>query len=223
MAVSATTVRTLLRDGRLGPSPRRTGPTWRDFIRAQARSVIAVDFFTVDTLSLRRMYVLFFIELATRRVHLAGCTEHPNQHWVTQQARHVAWTLGDRSEPFRVLIRDRDQKFTRSFDAVFQSEGIRVIRTPIRAPQANAVAERSVRTARSECLDWLLILNGWHLDRVFREFVDHYNRHRPHRSLQLMPPLATLESAAPAGGVAAPTLTRRDRLGGLLHEYTLAA
>jgi len=136
ISVSATTVRNVLRAGGMGPTPRR-GPTWREFVRAQARSVMAVDFFTVDTVWLQRLYVLFFIELGSRRVHLAGCTGHPNESWVTQHARQVAWSLPDREEPVRFLIRDRDQKFTRSFDAVFRAEGIRLIRTPIRAPQAN--------------------------------------------------------------------------------------
>lgn len=223
VTVSATTVRKVLREGGLGPSPSRTGPTWREFIRAQVGSVIAVDFFAVDTISLQRVYALFFIEHATRRVHLAGCTLHPDRNWVTQQARHVAWALADRPEPVRMLIRDRDQKFTRSFDAVFQSEGMRVIRTPIRAPRANAVAERFVRTVRSECLDWLLILNVRHLERVLRVFVDHYNGHRPHRSLKLTAPMFTRARPTADGGVVGLTMTRRDRLGGLLHEYTLAA
>jgi hypothetical protein len=170
----------------------------RDFIRAQARSLIAVDFFAVETLWLQRVYALFFIELATRRVHLAGCTAHPDGNWVAQQARHIAWTLAERPEPVRVLIRDRDQKFTRSFDAVFQSEGLRVIRTPIRAPQANAFAERFVRTARSECLDWLLILNARHLERVLAEFIEHYNGHRPHRALALTAPQPTRPPLLPA-------------------------
>lgn len=137
----------MLREGGLGPAPRRTGPTWREFIRAQARSVIAVDFFTVETLSLQRMWVLFFIEHATRRVHLAGGTAHPDRNWVTQQARHVAWTLADRPEPVRVLIRDRDQKFTRSFDAVFQSEGMRVVRT--RSARHRRTLSRSASFGRS--------------------------------------------------------------------------
>ncbi len=167
IAVSATTVRNVLRAEDMGPTPRR-GPTWREFVRAQARSVMAVDFFTVDTVWLQRLYVLFFIELGSRRVHLAGCTAHPDESWVTQQARQVAWSIAEREEPVRFLIRDRDQKFTRSFDAVFCAEGIRLIRTPIRAPQANAVAERFVGTIRRECLDWLLILNTQHLERVTR-------------------------------------------------------
>jgi transposase InsO family protein len=151
--------------------------------------MIAVDFFTVETVWLQRLYVLFFIELGSRRVHLADCTPNPSGAWVTQQARQLAWTFGERPEPLRFLIRDRDSKFTRSFDAVFRSEGIEIIRAPIRAPKANAFAERFVRTVRSECLDWLLLLSRGHLESVLRVFVDHYNGHRPHRALNLTPPI----------------------------------
>jgi putative transposase len=132
--------------------------------------------------------VLFFIELASRRVYLAGCTVNPTGAWVTQQARQFAWTLTDRPSPFRFLIRDRGSTFTRDFDTVFRGEGIKIINTPVRAPKANAVAERLVHTVRSECLDWLLIVNQRHLERVLRSFVDHYNTHRPHRSLNHAPP-----------------------------------
>jgi putative transposase len=185
----------------------------------------AVDFFAVDTIWLKRLYVLFFIDLASRRVHFAGCTARPNGEWVTQRARQIAWTLGERSEPVRVLIRDHDAKFTRSFDWVFQAEGLRIVRTPIQAPQANGIAERFVRTVRAECLDWLLIVNERHLERVLQVFVDHYNSHRPHRSLELTAPNPTpLAVAAASNSVpVAPGVQRRDRLGGLLHEYTRAA
>jgi putative transposase len=136
--------------------------------------MLAVDFFTVETISLHRLYVLFFIELGSRRVHLAGCTANPTGAWVTQQAREFAWTLQERLSPFRLLIRDRDSKFSRDFDAVLASEGLGIVKTPVRAPKANAFAERFVRTARGECLDWLLIVNRRHLERVLRFFVDHY-------------------------------------------------
>src|SRR5712691_6269151 len=137
--------------------------------------MLAVDFFTVETISLQRLYVLFFIELGSRRVHLAGCTTNPTGAWVTQQARQFAWTLQERPSPFRYLIRDRDTKFSRDFDAVFRSDGIEIIKTPVRAPTANAIAERFVRTVRVECLDWLLIANRRHLERVLRVFAEHYN------------------------------------------------
>ncbi len=223
LTVSATTVRKLLRQAGLGPAGERAGLSWRDFLRAQAQSMLAVDFFTVETVSLRRLYVLFFIELGSRRVHLAGLTANPNSTWVTQQARQLAWSLPERSTPLRFLIRDRDSKYTCSFDAVFRSEGLEIIRTPIRAPKANAIAERFVRTVRSECLDWLLILNRKHLEQVLRVFADHYNAHRPHQALNLAPP--DLRRPAPRLATTSPPdrVRRRDRLGGLIHEYGLAA
>jgi len=220
--VSATTVRKLLRQARLGPAGERPGLSWRAFLRAQAASMIAVDFLTVETISLQRLYVLFFIELGSRRVHLAGCTANPTGAWVTQQARQLTWTIAERPTPLRYLIRDRDSKFSREFDAIFASEGIEIIKTPVRAPKANAIAERFVRTARTECLDWLLIVNRRHLERVLRIFVDHYNSHRPHRSLDLAPP----DRDAPTLHVVRPPaagIERRDCLGGLIHEYSLAA
>ena len=220
--VSATTVRTILRQAGLGPAGQRAGLSWRAFLRTQAKNMLAVDFFTVETVLLQRLYVLFLIEIDSRRVYLAGCTANPTGAWVTQQARQFAWTLAERSSPLRFLIRDRDSKFTRDFDTVFTSEGIEIIRTPVRAPKANAISERLVRTVRSECLDWLLIVNRRHLERVLRVFVDHDNSHRPHRSLKLLPPdpPPTLE---PASSPRPDYVRRRDRLGGLIHEYSLAA
>jgi putative transposase len=182
--------------------------------------MLAVDFFTVETIWLQRLYVLFFIELGSRRVHVAGCALNPSAPWVTQQARQLTWTLAQHPESFRFLIRDRDQKFTGSFDEVFRSHGIDIIRTPFRAPQANGVAERFVRTVRSECLDWLLILNPQHLEQVLRIFIDHYNGHRPHRALALTPP-RPMRPATPEWSSAC--VQRRDRLGGVIHEYAVAA
>jgi putative transposase len=222
LRVSATTVKKILRQAGIGPGGERAGISWRAFLRAQARSMLAVDFFTVETIALQRLYVLFFIELASRRVHFAGCTANPTGAWVTQQARQFAWTLQEQPSRFRFLIRDRDSKFTRDFDAVFASEGIQIVKAPVRAPKTNAIAERLVRTVRAECLDWLLIVNRRHLERVLRVFADHYNTHRPHRSLQLTPPAPDLSKhriiRPPSAGV-----KRRDRLGGLIHEYRHAA
>ena len=179
--------------------------------------MLACDFFTVETLSLRRFYVLFFIELASRRVHLAGCTTNPTGAWVTQQARNLSFTgLFDR---MRFLIHDRDSKFSASFDEIFLSEGIKVIHTPIRAPQANAYAERFVRTIRAECLDWLLIIGRRHLEHVLRVYTSHYHRERPHRGLALLTPASTNADPQPRAG----EIERRDRLGGLIHEYHRAA
>ena len=222
LTVSATTVKKILTEAGLGPAGSRSGPSWRAFLRAQAKSMLAVDFFTVETITLQRLYVLFFIELESRRVHLAGITANPTGPWVSQQARQFAWTFQERPESFRFLIRDRDSKFTRDFDAVFRSEGISIIKTPVQAPKANAFAERFVRTARAECLDWLLILNRRHLERILLIFVDHYNPHRPHRALNLTPPAGTAANVHAIPQLPA-NIERRDRLGGLIHEYHVAA
>jgi transposase InsO family protein len=197
--------------------------TWREFLRTHRRSLLAVDFFTVETIWLQRLYVLFFAELGSRRVHMAGCTPTPTAEWVTQQARQLTWSLSERPEPVRYLTRDRDQKFTDSFDEVFRSAGCEIIRTPFLAPQANAVAERFVRTVRSECLDWLLILNEQHLEDVLAVFIEHYDGHRPHRALGLKPPHPTRSSVAPPTELDEIRVERRDRLGGLVHEYVRAA
>jgi putative transposase len=188
LSVSPSTVRRLLARAGLGPAPRRSGPSWREFLRAQAASVVACDFFTVETALLRRYYVLFFIGLQTRRVHLAGATTNPDGQWVTQQARNLS--LSGALEDVRFLVRDRDAKFVAGFDEVFRTEGVNVVQTPFRSPQANAHAERFVRSARTECLDWLLILGQRQLDRVLRVYVDHYNTERPHRALGRQPPIA---------------------------------
>jgi len=223
LAVSATTVRKLLREARLGPAGERAGLSWREFLRTQAHGMIAVDFFTVETVWLQRLHVLFFIELGSRRVHLAGCTANPSGPWVTQQACQLTWTSTERSARLRFLIRDRDSKYPRDFDTVFRSEGIEIIRTPVRAPKANAIAERFVRTIRSECLDWLLILNRRHLERVLRIYIHHYNGHRPHRSLNLAPPDPQQPALRATGSPRPDHVERRDRLGGLIHEYSIAA
>jgi putative transposase len=213
LRVSPSTIRRILLANRLRPAPRRSGPGWREFLRQQAASVLACDFFTVETISLRRFYVLFFIELESRRVHLAGCTTNPTGAWVTQQARNLSFTgLFDR---MRFLVHDRDTKFAAAFDEVFRSEGITVIETPIRAPQANAYAERFVRTVRAECLDWLLIIGRRHLESVLRIYTAHYNRERPHRGLALLSPDPPNAARPTTGG----QIKRRDWLGGLIHEY----
>ena len=216
MHISPSTVRRLLLSAGLKPAPRRAGPSWRDFLRQQAATILACDFFTVETITLRRYYVLFFIELGSRRVHLAGCTTNPTGAWVTQQARNLSFTgLFERT---RFLIHDRDTKFSGSFDEVFRSEGIKTIHTPIRAPQANAYAERFVRTVRAECLDWLLILGRRHLEHVLRTYTAHYIAERPHRALALATPEARNTAARPANA----KVERHDLLGGLIHEYRAA-
>jgi putative transposase len=177
---------------------------------------VACNCFTVDTVWLRRLYVLFFIELGTRRVHLAGVTAHPNGAWVTQQARNLLLPVEGRRRP-RFLLRDRDAKFTRAFDDVFRSEGAKVLVTLLQAPNANAYAERWIRKVRAECLDWLLIVGRGHLEQVLRVYVQHYNVHRPHRALKLEPPDARAGPAVISKDRR--RVQRRDRLGGLLHEY----
>jgi putative transposase len=221
--ISATTVRKLLREAGLGPAGRRGGLPWREFIRRQAQTMIACDFFTVETIALRRIYVLFFIELQSRRVHLAGLTENPGGAWVTQQARNLAWSLPEREAPLRFLIHDHDRKFTHAFDEVFRGEGLDIVRTPVPAPKANAIAERFVGTVRRECLDWLLIASRRHLERVLRVYVDHYNGHRPHRALSLAAPDRGRRALCLVTTPAGPAVRRRDRLGGLIHEYSAAA
>jgi transposase InsO family protein len=221
--VSATSVRRILRRHRLGPSPRRGGPSWTAFLRAQASGVLACDFLTVETVGLTRLYVLFVIELDRRRVHLAGITAHPTGEWVAQAARNLLMDLDDHVDRFRFLIRDRDAKLTAAFDAVFAAAGMQTIRIPPRAPRANAYAERWVRTVRAECLDWTLIWNRPHLQRVLTRYVGHNNTGRPHRGIDLeipVPaPLATVTTLLPA----AARVERVDVLGGLIHEYRRAA
>jgi putative transposase len=218
-AVAASTVWTILKDAGLDPAPRRAGPTWSQFLRAQAHTILAVDFAHVDTVFLRRLYILVVIEHDRRRVHLAGITSHPTGNWVTQQARNLLMELQEGTDRFRFLIRDRDSKFTTAFDGVFTGADIRIIRTPVRAPRANAIAERFIGTLRRECLDHILITGPRHLDVVLREYLQHYNAHRPHRSLHQRPPVD--DTLRPSG--AAVHMRRRDRLGGLLHEYVQVA
>ena len=179
--------------------------------------MLACDFLTVETIFVQRIYVLFFISVATRRVEYIGCTTSPDGRWVAQQARNLLMQLGD-EQPFRFLIHDRDAKFSHAFDEVVRTEGIKVIRTPVQAPNANAFAERWVRTLRADCLDRVLILGRRHLEYVLRVYRRHYNEHRPHRALRLLPPNGPgLTSLNPTG-----LARRRDLLGGLIHEYEAA-
>jgi hypothetical protein len=216
--IAASTVWSILQQAGIDPAPRRSSETW---LRAQASGIVACDF-TVDTVLFRRLYALVFIELATRQVHLAGTIANPTGEWATQQACNIIETFVDRAAPLRFLIHDRDSKFTAAFDEVFRSEGIGTIRTPVRAPRANAFIERWVGTVRRECLDRLLIVNRQHLERVLPIYIRHYNEHRPHRSLDQRPPI----QAPPPGSetvVALGRVRRRDVLGGLIHEYKAAA
>jgi transposase InsO family protein len=177
--VAASTVWTILKAAGIDPAPQRSGPSWRQFLTTQAHAILAVDFAHVDTVFLRRLYILVVIEHGTRRVHLAGITAHPTGAWVTQQARNLLIDLGDHADRFRFLIRDHDAKFTAAFDAVLAGADIRIIRTPVRAPRANAIVERLIGTLRRECLDHLLIIGQRHLATVLQEYVEHYNTHLP--------------------------------------------
>jgi putative transposase len=215
--VSKTSVATVLRRHGLGPAPRRQGPSWSEFLRAQAELVLATDFFTVDSVLLRRYYVLFVVEVQSRIVHLLGVTANPDGSWVTQVARNFAADLEEQEPPFRFLLRDRDTKFTASFDAVMASAGIKVVRTPVQAPRANAFAERWVRTVRQDCLDHLLVASRRQLESVICEYVRHYNHARPHRGLHLAVPEPY---ARPDHGG---EVLRHDVLGGVIHEYERAA
>jgi putative transposase len=218
--LAPSTVWQILKDAGIDPAPIRSGETWRTFLEAQAKTILATDFFHVDTVFLRRLYVLFFIERGTRRVQLAGITAHPTGDWVPQQARNLLMHLGEHADGVKFLIRDRDAKFTVAFDAVFAAAGMRIIKTPVQAPRANAIAERWVGSARRECLDRMLVAGERHLRLVLGEHTDHYNSHRPHRSLQQEPPAGR---AHPPVEVTGMRVLRRDRLGGLIHEYSLVA
>jgi len=203
------------------PAPRRAGPTWAQFLHAQAQAILATDFFTVDLLDGTSAYVLAVIEHATRRIRILGVTAHPNDAWVSQMARNLLMDLDEHLDTVKFLLRDRDTKFTVAFDTVFTSTGIQILRSPIQAPRANAIMERWIGSCRRELLDQTLIWNQRHLLRVLREYQNHHNEHRPHRSLQQSAPLKAIPT--PVSDLDAIRVHRLDRIGGLIHEYTLAA
>jgi putative transposase len=217
--VAASTVWKILHNAGVDPAPRRSGPTWRQFLTAQARTILACDFFTVDTVLLKRIYVLFFVEIATRQVHLVGVSAHPTGAWVAQQARNLLMDLDQRAAGLRFLLRDRDTKFTAVFDAVFTAEAIDVIKTPPQAPRANAFAERWVGTVRRECTDRMLIVGERHLAAVLAEYAAPSNSHRPHRSLGQQPPIPEPHVVDQK----AARLHRRPILAGLSNESSQAA
>ena len=214
--VSATAIRRLLRKHRVPSAPRRIGPTWREFIRAHAAATIATDFFTLESVFLRTIYVIVFIELGSRRLLWADCTNSPDSAWVTQQARNVAYELQGLGVPVRFAIHDRDSKFISGFDSVLESEGVEVIRIPYRAPRANSHCERSIGSARREFFDFMIVIGERHLRLLLGLWLDHYNRGRPQMALDLVAPDPR---PTPATG----TIVRERKLFGLTTEYSRAA
>jgi transposase InsO family protein len=224
ISISATSVRNILNNARVPPAPQRDRQSWRGFLRAHGESILACDFFTVDTVWLRRIYVLAFLSVGSRRIEYVACTSEPDAAWMLQQARNLLMELDDRERQVRFLIHDRDAKFPCAFDALLVSERIKVIRTPVQAPNANAHMERWVGSVRRECLDRLLIVSRRQLEHVLRVYIHHYNGRRPHRALDLKPPDPRARSRAELTPTSqALQVNRRDLLGGLIHEYELAA
>ena len=224
VTVAPSTVWEILRAAGIDPAPRRSGPTWRQFLHAQAAGILAVDFLHVDTVLLRRLYVLVFIEHGTRQMHLGGVTSNPTSEWTVQQARNLAFSLDERLGDMRFLIRDRGSNFTRSFDAVFQSAGTRILRSAVQAPRMNATCERLVGTLRRELLDRVLILGEAHLHAVLAEYQVHYNMARPHQGIAQHVPADERDAhSATLTDVDPRQIRRRPVLGGLINEYTYAA
>ena len=220
--IAASTVWQVLHDAGIDPAPRRSGPTWKQFLTAQARGIVAADFVHVDTVLLRRLYALIVIEHGTRRVHLAGITPHPDGGWTAQAARNLLMDLGQRAASVKFLIRDRAGQFSGSFDAVFTADGIRILASPPQAPRANAICERMIGTLRRELFDRLLIVNEHHLRRVLTEYLRHYNAARPHRALGQVAP-AQAHTRPPEINLAEHRIRRKQVPGGLTSEYQIAA
>ena len=221
-SIGASTVWQTLQDAGMDPAPRRSGPTWKQFLTAQAHGILAADFVHVDTVLLRRIYALIVIEHGTRRAHLAGITANPDAAWTTQAARNFLLDLGQLTTSVKFLIRDRAGQFTGSFDAVFTAAGIRILASPPQAPRANAICERIIGTLRQELFDRSLIVNEHHLRRVLTEYLLHYNTARPHRSLGQLAP-AQAPTRPPEINLVEHRIRRKQVLGGLIHEYQIAA
>jgi putative transposase len=224
VTIAPSTVYEILRAAGIGPAPRRAGPTWRQFLHAQAAGIVAVDFLHVDTVLLKRLYVLVFIEHGSRRMHLGGVTASPTGEWTVQQARNLALGPGKRFEDVKFLIRDRGSNFTASFDAVFQAAGTRILRTAVQAPRMNAICERLVGTLRRELLDRVLILSEAHLRTILAEYQVHYNTARPHQGIaQRVPGGEHDGSLLTVADLDRERIHRKPVLGGLINEYSRAA
>ena len=219
--VSASTIRRVLKALKIPPAPqRRTDTTWRQFLHAQAATILATDFFHVDcAVTLQRLYCLFVIEVSSRYVHILGVTANPDCAWTVQQIRNLLMDLGDRADGFRFLVRDRAGQFTEAFDAVLADAGIEAVKIPPRSPRANCYAERFVLTVRAEITDRILIFGRRHLRTILTQYAAHYNGRRPHRSRQLRPP----RPDHPVADLSRKRIERRPVLGGLINEYERAA
>jgi putative transposase len=220
--LAAATIRKILRSHRIPPAPNRDdGPTWRQFLRTQASTILATDFFQIETVTLTRLYVSFVLELGTRRVHVLGVTEHPTTAWATQLARNFLADVGERADRFRYLIRDRDSIFAEAFDAVFAAENIEIKKSAPQTPKMNAFAERWVKTLRNECTDRMLIIGDRHLRVVLEQYTEHYNAGRSHQGhgLNLRAPLDE-PNVIPFPGHG---ITRTKILSGRINEYDPAA
>src|ERR1017187_5486724 len=224
VTVAPSTVWEILRAAGINPAPRRSGPSWRQFLHAQAAGIVAADFLHVDTVLLRRLHVLVFIEHGTRRMHLGGVTANPTGEWTVQQARNLALSPGERFEDIKFLIRDRGSNFTSSFDAVFQDTGTRILRTAVQAPRMNAICERLAGTLRRELLDRVLILGEAHLRTVLAEYQTHYNTARPHQGIaQRVPDSECRAPHITATDSGVERIRRKTVLNGLINEYMHAA
>jgi transposase InsO family protein len=221
--IAASTVWQILHDAGLDPAPRRSGPTWRQFLTTQAKAVLAVDLLHVDTVLFRRIYALVAVEHGSRRAHLAGVTAHPTGAWTTQAARNLLMDLGDRVTTMKFLLRDRDSRFTGSFDAVFIADGIQILASPPQAPRANAICERMIGTLRRELLDRILVVNERHLRRILTIYLHHFNTARPHRTLGQLTPAQAETQPPPMINLTDYQVRRRAILDGLTSEYQIAA
>ncbi|MEV0523964.1 integrase core domain-containing protein [Streptomyces sp. NPDC050439] len=221
--VAASTVWEILSSEGIDPAPDRAATTWADFLRSQADALLACDFIETITLTGRRQYILAVIEHTTRRIRILGTTAHPTAAWVTQAARNLAMDLTDANATPAYLIRDRDAKYPSLFDEILANVGIQVVRTGIRIPRMNAIMERWVQTCRHELLDRTLAWNERHLRHALRQFEQHYNTHRPHQAIDQTAPLRATPEPLPRAQITKLKVRRKDRLGGVLHEYQHAA